>query len=135
MFLLDTNVVSELRKRKPHGAVLAWLEAQAPAGLFISAMTFGELQRGIELTREQDVNKAAELETWLEDVLASGQVLPLDAPVCRAWARLMHRRSEALVEDAFIAASAQVHRLTIASRNVRDFKLLGVTAVNPFDHR
>ena len=135
MFLLDTNVVSELRKRKPHGAVLAWLDAQAPAGLFISAMTFGELQRGIELTREQDVNKAAELETWLEDVLASGQVLPLDAPVCRAWARLMHRRSEALVEDAFIAASAQVHRLTIASRNVRDFKLLGVTAVNPFDHR
>ena len=135
MFLLDTNVVSELRKRKPHGAVLAWLEAQAPAGLFISAMTFGELQRGIELTRAQDVNKAAELETWLEDVLASGQVLPLDAPVCRAWARLIHRRSEALVEDAFIAASAQVHRLTIASRNVRDFKLLGVTAVNPFDHR
>ena len=135
MFLLDTNVVSELRKHKPHGAVLAWLEAQAPAGLFISAMTFGELQRGIELTRAQDVNKAAELETWLEDVLASGQVLPLDAPVCRAWARLIHRRSEALVEDAFIAASAQVHRLTIASRNVRDFKLLGVTAVNPFDHR
>ena len=135
MFLLDTNVVSELRKRKPHGAVLAWLDAQAPAGLFISAMTFGELQRGIELTREQDVSKAAELETWLEDVLASGQVLPLDAPVCRAWARLMHRRSEALVEDAFIAASAQVHRLTIASRNVRDFKLLGVAAVNPFDHR
>ena len=135
MFLLDTNVVSELRKRKPHGAVLAWLEAQAPASLFISAMTFGELQRGIELTRAQDVNKAAELETWLEDVLASGQVLALDAPVCRVWARLMHRRSEALVEDAFIAASAQVHRLTIASRNVRDFKLLGVTAVNPFDHR
>ena len=135
MFLLDTNVVSELRKHKPHGAVLAWLEAQAPAGLFISAMTFGELQRGIELTRAQDVNKAAELETWLEDVLASGQVLALDVPVCRVWARLMHRRSEALVEDAFIAASAQVHRLTIASRNVRDFKLLGVTAVNPFDHR
>ena len=135
MFLLDTNVVSELRKRKPHGAVLAWLDAQAPAGLFISAMTFGELQRGVELTREQDAGKAAELETWLEDVLASGQVLALDAPVCRAWARLMHRRSEALADDAFIAASAQVHRLTIASRNVRDFKLLGVTAVNPFEHR
>ena len=135
MFLLDTNVVSELRKRKPHGAVLAWLDAQAPAGLFISAMTFGELQRGVELTREQDAGKAAELETWLEDVLASGQVLALDAPVCRAWARLMHRRSEALADDAFIAASAQVHRLTIASRNVRDFKLLGVTAVNPFENR
>ena len=104
-----------------------------PVCLF--SMTFGELQRGVELTREQDAGKAAELETWLEDVLASGQVLALDAPVCRAWARLMHRRSEALAEDAFIAASAQVHRLTIASRNVRDFKLLGVTAVNPFKHR
>ena len=135
MFLLDTNVVSELRKRKPHGAVLAWVEAQTPASLFIAAMTFGELQRGVELTREQDADKAIELETWVDDLQGSGQVLPLDAAVCRVWARLMHRRSDALVEDAFIAATASVHRLTVASRNVRDFRALGAAVMNPFDLR
>ena len=135
MFLLDTNVVSELRKRKPHGAVLAWVEAQTPPSLFIAAMTFGELQRGVELTREQDADKAIELETWVDDLQASGQVLPHDAAVCRTWARLMHRRSDALVEDAFIAATASVHRLTVASRNVRDFRALGAAVMNPFDLR
>ena len=133
MFLLDTNVVSELRKPKPHGAVIAWLSAQNTAQLFISAMTAGEIQRGIELTREQNAQKAASLEAWLERVLASDQVLPLDAPICRAWARLMHRRSNTLAEDAFIAATASVHRLTVVTRNVRDFKALGVTTLNPFD--
>ena len=133
MFLLDTNVVSELRKPKPHGAVVAWLSAQNTSQLFISAMTAGEIQRGIEITREQDAQKAASLESWLERVLASDQVLPLDAPVCRAWARLMHGRSDTLAEDAFIAATAVVHRLTVVTRNVRDFKALGVVCLNPFN--
>ena len=133
MFLLDTNVVSELRKPKPHGAVVAWLSAQPTAQLFISAMTAGEIQRGIELTRAQDAQKAASLEAWLERVLASDQVLPLDAPVCRAWARLMHGCSDSLAEDAFIAATAVVHGLTVVTRNVRDFKALGVATLNPFD--
>ena len=96
-------------------------------------MTAGEIQRGIELTREQDAQKAASLESWLERVLASDQVLPLDAPICRAWARLMHGRSNTLAEDAFIAATASVHSLTVVTRNVRDFKALGVTTLNPFD--
>ena len=133
MFLLDTNVVSELRKTKPHGAVVAWLSAQNTAHLFISAMTAGEIQRGIEITREQDAQKAASLESWLERVLASDQVLPLDASVCRAWARLMHGRSDTLAEDAFLAATAAAHRLTVVTRNVRDFKALGVTTLDPFD--
>lgn len=133
MFLLDTNVVSELRKPKPHGAVVAWLSAQNTSQLFISAMTAGEIQRGIEITREQDAQKAASLESWLERVLASDQVLPLDALVCRAWARLMHGRSDTLAEDAFIAATAVVHGLTVVTRNVRDFKALGVVTLNPFD--
>ena len=133
MFLLDTNIVSELRKPKPHGAVVAWLSAQDTAQLFISAMTAGEIQRGIEITREQDVQRAASLEIWLERVLASDQVLPLDASVCRAWARLMHGRLDTLAEDAFIAATAVVHRLTVVTRNVRDFKALGVATLNPFE--
>jgi len=132
MFLLDTNVVSELRKAKPHGGVTSWVAAQNAETLFISAMTFAELQRGVEITREQDLAKAAEIENWLESVMLGGQVLPLDATICREWARLMHRRSDALSEDAFIAATARVHRLTVVTRNIRDFKPLGVETLNPF---
>lgn len=135
MFLLDTNIVSESRKPKPHGGVTAWLAAQEAATLYISAMTIGELQRGIELTRTQDTDKAIAIEAWLEQVMVSGQVLPLDAAVCREWARLLHGRSNTLAEDAFIAATAMVHRLTVVTRNVRDFKALGVKTINPFDHK
>ena len=135
MFLLDTNIVSESRKQKPHGGVMAWLAAQEAATLYISALTIGELQRGIELTRMQDAAKAVEIEAWLEQVVTSGQVLPLDAAVCREWARLMHGRSNTLAEDAFIAATAMVHRLTVATRNVRDFKALGVKTLNPFEKK
>ncbi len=133
MFLLDTNVVSELRKIKPHGGVVAWLTQQAPESLFLSAMTVAEIQQGIERTRDQDATRAAELEFWLEHtLLPTAQVLPMDGAVCRAWAKLMHRRSNTLAEDAFIAATAEVHGLMIATRNVRDFKALGVPVVNPF---
>lgn len=132
MFLLDTNVVSETRKPKPHGGVMAWLDAQESNALFISAMTIGELQRGVEVTREQDENKAAQIESWLEQIVASGQLLALDAAVCRQWARLMHGQSDTLAEDGFIAATAHVHGLTVVTRNVRDFKALGVPTFNPF---
>ena len=132
MFLLDTNVVSETRKPKPHGGVMAWLDAQESNALFISAMTIGELQRGVEVTREQDENKAAQIESWLEQIVASGQLLALDAAVCRQWARVMHGQSDTLAEDGFIAATAHVHGLTVVTRNVRDFKALGVPTFNPF---
>ena len=135
MFLLDTNIVSESRKPRPHGGVMAWLAAQEAATLYISALMIGELQRGIELTRAQDAAKADEIEGWLEQVVTSGQVLPLDAAVCREWARLMHGRSNTLAEDAFIAATAKVHRLTVATRTVRDFKALGVKTLNPFEKK
>ena len=135
MFLLDTNIVSESRKPKPHGGVMAWLAAQESATLHISAMTIGELQRGFELTRVQDATRADEIEAWLEQVIVSGQVLPMDAAVCREWARLMHGRSNTLAEDAFIAATAIVHRLTVATRNVRDFKALAVKTLNPFEQK
>lgn len=133
MFLLDTNVVSELRKARPHGAVVEWVSAQEATALFLSAMTIAELQRGIEMTREQDEDKARQIENWLEQLLVTGQVVAMDAPVCRAWARLMHHRPDALAEDAFIAATATVHRMVVVTRNVRDFKTLGVRTLNPFD--
>ena len=107
----------------------------APAQRFLSAVTLGEIQAGIELTREQDTDKASEIEAWLDQVAAAYNVLPLDAAAFREWARLMHRRSDTLYEDAMIAATARVHGLTVVSRNVADFKALGMEALNPFTAR
>ncbi len=132
MYLLDTNVVSELRKPKPHGAVLQWIQDVPNADLHISAVTIGEIQAGIELTREQDGAKAAELEQWLELVAGSFNVVPMDAPAFRTWARLMHGTSDTLYEDAMIAATAKLHKFTVVTRNVRDFKGFGVSVLNPF---
>ena len=135
MYLLDTNIVSELRKPKPHGGVMAWISAKGASSLYLSAMTIAELQRGVEMTREQDDEKAGQIEAWLEQLTLTGQVLAMDAAVCRAWAKLMHRRSDTLVEDAFIAATASVHRLVVVTRNLRDFKTLGVDTLNPFERK
>ncbi len=132
MYLLDTNVVSELRKARPHGAVVAWLQSVADADLYLSAVTLGEIQTGVELTREQDASKAAEIEAWADMVANAYNVLPMDANTFRVWARLLHRKSDALYEDAMIAATATVHALTVVTRNVRDFSDFGVKLLNPF---
>jgi predicted nucleic acid-binding protein len=134
MYLLDTNVVCELRRVRPHGAVLAWLASVADPDLHLSAVTIGELQAGVEITREQDPSKAAGIEAWLELVAESYNILAMDAQAFRCWGRLMHRRSDHLIEDAMIAATAQVHKLTVVTRNVRDFEQLGVRTLNPFEN-
>lgn len=133
MYLLDTNVVSELRKPKPHGAVVAWLQSVDDASLFLSAVTLGEIQAGIELTRDQDPAKATEIEAWLELVASTYNVLPMDAAAFRAWAKLMHRKSDTLYEDAMIAAIAVTNGLTIVTRNSPDFGALGIKSINPFN--
>ena len=132
MYLLDTNVVSELRKPRPHGAVLAWIETVSDAELYLSAVTLGEIQAGIEITRAQNPAKAAEIEAWADQISAFYNVLPLDAATFRLWAKLMHRQSDAVSEDAMIAACAIQHRLTVVTRNVRDFEAFQVTLINPF---
>ncbi len=132
MYLLDTNVVSELRKPRPHGAVVAWIEGVADADLYLSAVTLGEIQAGIEITRGQDAAKAAELEAWADQVAASYNVLPMDSTTFRLWAQLMHGQSDTLYEDAMIAACALVHQLTVVTRNVGDFARFKVPLLNPF---
>jgi toxin FitB len=132
LYLLDTNVISELRKPRPHGAVLAWLRAVDGADIYVSAVTVGELQAGIEITREQDPVKAAEIEAWLDRVAETHNVLAMDARAFRAWARLMHRQPDRLIEDAMIAATASVHNLTVVTRNIRDFERFGVRTLDPF---
>ncbi len=134
-FLLDTNVVSELRKPRPHGAVVAWLQSTNDADLHLASVTLGEIQAGIEITRDQDPVKAEEIERWLDQLSGSFNLLPMDGAAFRCWAQLMHRRSDTLYEDAMIAAIARVHNLTVVTRNGADFQEFGVALFNPFEHR
>jgi len=132
VFLLDTNVVSETRRRRPHGAVLAWLRSTDERLLRVSAFSLGEIQAGIEMTRGQDPGRAAELERWADEVKRIYELLPMDAEIWRTWARLMHRKSDTLADDARIAATAVVHGLVVVTRNVRDFQPFKVQTFNPF---
>jgi predicted nucleic acid-binding protein len=131
-YLLDTNVISELRKIRPHGAVVAWLETLRAEQIFLSAVTIGELQTGVELTRRQDAAKASEIETWLTYVEMSYAFVSMDPACFRQWSRLMAEKPESLREDAMIAATAAVHGFIVATRDEKDFKHLGVKIINPF---
>ena len=132
-YLLDTNVVSELRRRRPDPAVVKWVEDTPADEIFLSAVNVGEIQAGIEFTREQDPAKAEELETWLLRIINSHEVLPMEAQRFREWGRIKHRRSNTLIVDAMIAATARVGDMTVATRNVADYQALGVAVINPFD--
>ncbi len=131
-YLLDTNVVSELRKPRPHGAVVAWLRDLREDQVFLSAVTLGELQAGVERTRHQDPPKANEIEAWVDQLADSHRVLSMDTPCFREWGRLMNGKPDHLMEDVMIAATARVHDLIVATRNERDFRPLAVRVVNPF---
>jgi len=131
-YLLDTNVVSETRKPRPHGAVMQWLSGLEEDRLFLSAVTMGELQAGIERTRHQDPSKANEIERWADQLATSYQVLPMDTPCFREWGRIMDQKPDQLLEDAMIAATARVHGLIVATRNERNFRQFEVRTVNPF---
>jgi predicted nucleic acid-binding protein len=131
-FLLDTNVVSETRKSRPHGAVTAWLNSLVREQVFFSSVVFWELQVGIESTCKQDPGKAQEIEAWVDDMILTQQILPVDAASFRECARLMLGKPQDLFEDALMAATARLYGLTVATRNERDFALFDVPILNPF---
>jgi predicted nucleic acid-binding protein len=132
MYLLDTNIISELRRPRPHGAVTSWLDSIRPAKLCLSVVTIGEIQAGVERVRPNDPEKAGQIEAWLDHALTAFEILPIDAAIIRLWAKHTHGRPGKLYEDALIAATAITAGLTIATRNIKDFQDFGAKLVNPF---
>ena len=133
-FLLDTNVVSELRKRVPHPAVLTWHRNHVGADVYLSALVIGEIRQGIERVRPRDGGMAGELDQWLTGLLARyrDQVLSVTLEVAQEWGR-SNARFRAPVVDGLMAATAKVHRLTLVTRNTKDVLDTGVSIVNPFE--
>jgi predicted nucleic acid-binding protein len=131
-YLVDTNIISEIHKPKPHGAVVAWFKGLSDEQICLSAVTFGELQQGIERTRKQDMVKAGAIEAWVDEVEKSMTVLPMDTRSFREAARIMVGKQDDLFYDAMIAVTARLHGLTVATRNEKDFAHLGVPVFNPF---
>ena len=137
MFILDTNVVSELRKAKAGKAdtnVVAWAASQDPSALFLSAITLLELEMGVRLAERRDSAQGAVLRAWMADrVLPAfeGRVLPVDSPValCCAALHVPDPRSD---RDAMIAATGIIHSMPIVTRNVADFESTGVKIINPW---
>jgi predicted nucleic acid-binding protein len=135
VYVLDTSVLSELARPRPHGAVVAWLKAVRPEHLFLSAVTIGEIQIGIQRTRDNDPRQANSIESWLLQVIATCRVVPMSEIELRIWARLMHRTPQHLYVDAVIAATALSRRFTVATCDVSGFATFEVSTFNPFGAR
>ena len=135
-FLLDTNILSELRKPKPHGGVLAWFTAfERKTFVGIPVIALFELQMGIEQIRSGDPYRAASFDFWVSRIATGTNVLALDAAASREAARLLAGKPSHLLPDGMIAAIAKVNGLTVATRNTRDFESFAIPLVNPFEYK
>jgi predicted nucleic acid-binding protein len=135
MFLLDTNIVSELRKgARANTRVRSWFAQVDDAALFLSVLVAGELRQGVERVRLRDTTQATHLDRWLRRLIDdyAERLLPVDARVAELWGRLNVPEPVSTV-DGLLAATAIVHDLTLVTRNVRDVERTGARLVNPFD--
>jgi len=134
-FLLDTNILSELRKRQRcHPGVARWFAAIEDEEIYLSALVIGEIRKGIELIRRHNSVTAARLESWLQQVIQDydERILPIDQTVAEEWGRMNVPNPRPTV-DAWLAATAKVYDLVLATRNVSDIQATGINHVNPFD--
>ena len=132
--LLDTNVVSELRKgKRADGNLRSWFAGLPEHDIHLSVLVLGELRRGIEAIRGRDATQAVALERWLKELSAAhaDRILPVDAPVAEQWGRLTATRPASVI-DTLMAATALVHGLVLVTRNVKDVRWTGVSCLNPF---
>lgn len=136
MFLLDTDVLSELRKpvQRRNLNVVGWISQVQSQELFVSVLTIGEIERGIERIRDSNPVVAENLRAWLDLILRAyeSRILPLTLDIARRWGRLSQKIGNKSI-DVAIAATALEHGLTVATRNVSDFIPTGVAVFNPFD--
>jgi len=132
-FLLDTNVWSELRKRRADARVAAWFAGVADEDIFLSVLVVGEIRRGVESIRRRDPDQAATLERWLMGLLrdCAERILPVTREVAEEWGRLTSRKAIPSI-DGLLAATARVHGLTLVTRNVRQLAAVGVPLLDPF---
>ncbi|MGB8221798.1 MAG: type II toxin-antitoxin system VapC family toxin [Polyangiales bacterium] len=134
-YLLDTNVVSELRKgARCKASVLDWLSALDDEDLYLSVLVVGEIERGIERIRKRDPKSATRLRRWLASLVTrfDDRILPVTLPIARTWGMLGAPNPIPTV-DGLLAATAHVHGLVLATRNVTDFASLDIEWVNPFE--
>ena len=133
MYVLDTNVISALRRPDRHPGPRLWLEAQRPSDVYLSVVTIGELERGIARQAPLNPDFARDLAQWAERILAwfADRVLPVDAATARRWGRLSASVGNRDA-DLLIAATALQHGLTVVTRNVRHFEPTGAPVLNPF---
>ena len=134
MYLLDTNVVSELRKRdRCDENVAAWYTGLSDDDLYLSVLTLGEIHKGIELVRDRDPEQAEVLENWLRYVEQNyeGRILSIDADITEAWGRMHYIRNVPVI-DGLLAATAKVHNLILVTRNIQHVEGLGANLLNPF---
>ena len=137
IFLLDTNIVSELRRGPAADAgVVEWFDGQASNDLALSVITVGEIRQGIEQLRLRNERHASTLDRWLSGLVQyyEDRLLYVDGDIAEEWGRLRARKNVPVV-DAWLAATARVHKLTLVTRNVRDFARLHVRLLNPFSAR
>lgn len=134
MYLIDTVVISELRKQRRDADLVAWFERQRTSDLFVSVVTIGEIERGIERQRRGNPDFAAALATWLDRVLTlyAERILPFDLRAARRWGQLSATLGNESA-DLLIAATALEYGLTVVTRNVSDFEATGVAVLDPFD--
>lgn len=134
-YLLDTNVVSELRKRVPDPRVLDWFDRHDQDDFYVSVLLMGEIRQGIARLRHRDPQRAHALDRWLTEMMStySERILPVTLKVALEWGYLNESSRHPPVIDGLMAATAKVHRLVLVTRNLKDFKLPGLTVVNPFD--
>lgn len=134
-YLIDTNVISEVRKRERCDThVSAWYASITDEDLFLSTLVLGEIRKGVELARPRDAGKATALERWLRDVETAfeGRVLGIDNAVSDQWGRMSAARPVPVI-DGLLAATALVNGLTLVTRNDRDVAGLGAMVLNPFE--
>lgn len=136
-YLLDTNIISEVRKgERCDRNVAAWYDSIDDVDIYLSVLVLGEIRRGVERVRPNDPAQARALEKWLTTVVESfaDRILPVDQAVADEWGRMGAKRPVSTV-DALLAATAKIHGMTLATRNVSDVADLGASFVNPFEHR